>query len=52
MSLIVLNGFDSGLLRMPSRGKGTVADLKLDHVLALGLQRLGDRQDVKGRFRP
>ena len=50
MSLLFLDRLDAGGSRSRRRGKGAVADLQLDHVLALGLQRFRHRQNVKSRF--
>ena len=46
-----IDGVDASLERARSAWKRAVADLKLDDILALGLQPSRHGEDIKGRFR-
>jgi len=50
VSLMAFNGPNAGRSSYLRRGKRAVPDLQFDHVLALGLERLGDRQNVESCF--
>jgi len=50
MCLVGLNGIDSTGAGALGTVERAVTDLKFDHILALGLQGLGDSKYGEGRF--